>query len=818
MPSTRKILRAFLASPGDLQEERKAVRGAVAEFNETLADEFGYQIELVGWEDTVAGFGRPQHLINQDVDRCDLFIGMLWKRWGSPPDHDGEYSSGFHEEFERSLARRKRSGSPDISLFFKEIPDEFMGDPGEDLKRVLKFRETIIKEKKILFQNFSTVRDMEELTRKCVTAYVIRVKKEDASSEPDEPSAKRVKPEPDTAEGEKKIPESSPLSVEGFAFLKNFVERIGQENAMDELNAAEIARFRLLANSVSKSGNEEMDLGVHDINILFLARTEGMKLSRREIYCLAKLGFQRFENENIPVWCWYSALSNSRLDVALISSLTDTNENEKAGAINVLTVLGREIPTENEFITREGILNAWFSEDSSARVRVAALDYLAQQGTADDCAVAKKEYDRSDHETSRKALECMLEILLRTGQENSAQKLVLESQFESLRVDTLRAVLDGLEDLESEALLLGLEHRNPQVRLRTLTVLRERGALNREMAERLLEDSDALICKEAITTLSKLGRPFTKDEVKSILVPPQKKPSLASYFSDKKGEELFARYELENLKKYPEMELTQRVETAYMFDDAPYFARVERYFAKYAEELRRDVTDTFSKYFNERIRRWEIAIGDSSGPKGLEDYLRKKLTRQGLDVLCRVGKHEDLERIRNNLQNGYAGTSQMDVKYLAKHGEWGDIPLLANADAPNLGGSFLADHGDFQDEVAKAMLRIGRGHSVSKLFLLKIPASILKRAIKQCAESRFSKISQDALIRLLDHDSADVRKAASIKVVVTFTKKQIKSILHEYIRRDEYRYYNVIHWLDLGVSMPRDEARKVARAALDKSS
>ena len=62
MPSSRKNLRTFLASPGDLQKEREAIRAVIEDFNLSLADEFGYQIELRGWEDTVARFGRPQHL------------------------------------------------------------------------------------------------------------------------------------------------------------------------------------------------------------------------------------------------------------------------------------------------------------------------------------------------------------------------------------------------------------------------------------------------------------------------------------------------------------------------------------------------------------------------------------------------------------------------------------------------------------------------------------------------------------------------------------------------------------------------------------
>ncbi len=816
--NTRKILRVFLASPGDLEKEREAVRKAVDEFNRCWADALGYHLELDGWEETVSGSGRPQDLINEKMAKCHLFIGMIWKRWGTQPGHDDKYSSGFEEEFGRSRARYEESGSPDISLFLKEIPKENMEDPGDELKKVLEFRKKIEDEKPLLYETFSSPQEMEKLAGRFFAENVNRRREADTSSESDEDRVKRANPEPDNGEGEKKSPKSSPLSDEGFAFLNSFVEKIGQENALDDLDASEIARFRLLANSISKPGNQEMDLGVHDINSLFSARTEIMNLSKREIQCLAKLGFQHIRNENVPLWCWYSALSGSRLDIALMSSLTATNDNEKVGVINVLTALERELLTDNELIKREEIIGSWFFEDSSARVRIAALGYLAKQGTAEDYAVVKREYDRNNHETSRKALECMLKIVLRNGEENSAQNLVFESQFESLDADTLKAVLDGFENLETEVLLLGLEHRNAQVRLRTVKVLSERGSLDNENAERLCEDRDAFVRNEAIALLTKFGRSLTQEEVKKILIRPPKQPSygLMGTTSDEKGEELFARYKLENLKKYSEMELTRRVEAAYMFDDAPYFARVERYFAKHAAELRRDVGDTFGAYFEERIRRWEIAIGDSSAPKGLEDYHRKKLTRQGLDILCRASKCEDLARVRGNLQSGFSGTSKADAEYLGKHGEWTDIPLLVNADAPNLGGSILGnrtEYEDFESNVAKAVLAMGRGHSVAKLFSFEIPANILKKVIEQCPESRFSNISHNALLRLLDNKSADVRKAASIKVVRTFSKKQIKSALHKYAGRDEFRYYNVIHWLDLGASMPRDVARKVARAA-----
>jgi hypothetical protein len=827
MHSTRKIIRIFLASPGDLQEERKAIRDVVCEFNESWANELGYQLELIGWEETVAGFGRPQHLINQDLDRCDLFLGMIWKRWGTPPDHDGEFSSGFEEEFVRSMTRREETGSPEISLFFKQIPDEFMVDPGNDLQKVVEFRETIIGGKKILFQNFSTVRDLETIVRKCVTTYVNRVKADDESSKPDELRAKRARSDSGEAGKDDRGRESSPLSTEGFIFLKSLVERIRQPDSLDALNASDVARFRLLANSISKPGNEEMNLGVHDINILFAARFEGMGLGERETSCLARLGFQHLANENVPLWCWYSALAGSELDHAVVFSVVGANENEKVGAISVLTLLALDLPTDDDITNRDWIIKAWFSDDASVRVRTAALGYLAKNGTAGDLEIARKEYDRSDHGTSRSALECIVKILLRTGQAKAAQEVVLESQFESLNANLLRSVLEGFDGLETPALLLGLEHRNPKVRLRAMEALHGRGALDIGMAERLSGDSDALVRREAVAALLKLGKLLAEEEVKKILVRPQKQPMSGLLGlgivagSDKAGEELFQQYQLDVLKGLSEAELEKKVGASFLHDDSPYFALVERYFRNHADDLRRDVDDRFRAYFEERIRRIKTVFGDNTASQNfvkktrdLEEYSRKELTRKGLNVLCAAQKPEDLQRIRANLRDGYAGASKFDAEYLGRHGEWADILMLANAERPKLGATLLTISFDeeFQIEVARAVTSIGKKHSVSDLLCLKMPAAILKKAIELCAESRFARISRDALFALFNHDSEGVRKAAAVLAVRALPAKRIKSILREYIGNDKYRYYNVIHWLDLGASMSRDDARKVARA------
>ena len=826
MPNTRKILRVFLASPGDLKDERIAIRDVVIEFNESWADALGYQIDLMGWEDTVSRVGRPQDIINQELDKCDLFIGMIWRRWGTPPDIDGEYTSGFQEEFDRSVARRERDESPEIALFFKEISDDLMDDPGDDLKKVLNFRQQIISEKKILFQEFPTDKEIEELARKCITRFVNSVKKSDESSGPDEDRVKRNEPESEGEQSERVSPEDSPLMVEGLAFLEELVEKFGQKDAMDSLNSSDIARFRLLANSISKPGNQELDLGVHDANILYSARAEGVKFGEREIRCLARLGFRYLANENVPLWCWYSATTSWQFDEAFLASFVGTNDEQKIGAIKVLDALSRELPSDDDPIEKKWLIDTWFSDESPTPVKSAALNYLAKKGTTEEYSTAKKEYERNESGTSLAALQCMIRILLRDGQDYAAQQLVLESQIESLNSETLQDILNGFDNLDTETLLPGLEHRNAAIRLRTLEILHGRDALEHNMIERLLEDSDASVRNEAIRACKKLGRSLKEEEIKSILVQPKNQLGLTIMGgllpsnTDRKGEGLFERYSMEQLKNLSEAELTRKIEVSLTHDDDAYFARAEKYFKKHAEELRRDIDDTFSTYFEERIQRIIIAsrsLPDSEtlvqSTRELEEFSRKKLTRRGLDILCSKSYIEDLNRIRVNLQDSYTYASVADAKYMRIRGEWTDIPLLADPTNINWG---LGLEGviNFQNEVAKALLNMGRSHSISSFFSLEIPEAILKSTISYCAVSRFSKISHEVLLRLFDHESEDVRKAASIMAVRALSVKQIRSLLNEYIFSDKYRYYNVIHWLDLGASMTKDEARKVALAAL----
>jgi hypothetical protein len=94
-----KLIKVFVASPGDCIPERKRLDKAVREVNLANGDTVGLRLELVGWEThTHPGFGTDlQAVINEQIGNdYDVFVGLLWSKLGTPtPRHP----SGTIEEF-----------------------------------------------------------------------------------------------------------------------------------------------------------------------------------------------------------------------------------------------------------------------------------------------------------------------------------------------------------------------------------------------------------------------------------------------------------------------------------------------------------------------------------------------------------------------------------------------------------------------------------------------------------------------------------------------------------------------------------------------
>lgn len=144
MPKTVRQVRLFVASPGDVPDERDAVDAVADDLRHSLgaAD---LDVRVLRWErDTYPALGdRAQALVSQQlgIDEVDVFVGIMWKRFGQPT---GEAGSGTEEEFNQALSRYQKTGRPPILFYFCERP--FFPRSDEEMRqfeKVRAFRERV---------------------------------------------------------------------------------------------------------------------------------------------------------------------------------------------------------------------------------------------------------------------------------------------------------------------------------------------------------------------------------------------------------------------------------------------------------------------------------------------------------------------------------------------------------------------------------------------------------------------------------------------------------------------------------------------------
>jgi len=147
---TRQALRIFLASPGDVADERSLARDLIAllPYDPLLAGKI--TLEVVAWDSPGVGVPmlatmNPQQAIREGLPRpsqCDIVVVIFWARIGSPIDPgwepgrkpDGQlYRSGTEWEYLEALQAAEKSGHPDILVYRRTgAPTPRLDDPNLD--------------------------------------------------------------------------------------------------------------------------------------------------------------------------------------------------------------------------------------------------------------------------------------------------------------------------------------------------------------------------------------------------------------------------------------------------------------------------------------------------------------------------------------------------------------------------------------------------------------------------------------------------------------------------------------------------------------
>ena len=181
-------LKVVVASPSDVKKERDSLEEIIKKVNTNIAHDSGLHLDVVRWEnDAYAGFhiDGPQGLIDTvlKIEDCDIFIGIFWKKFGTPTKKDG--MTGTEHEFKKAYEawKNNKKNKPHIMIFFnhrKYFPANTK--ESEQQTAVLKFRENFPEEG--LWWRYDGINNFKELVEGQIIRYLKNCEKEPKSRVP----------------------------------------------------------------------------------------------------------------------------------------------------------------------------------------------------------------------------------------------------------------------------------------------------------------------------------------------------------------------------------------------------------------------------------------------------------------------------------------------------------------------------------------------------------------------------------------------------------------------------------------------------------
>lgn len=172
-PKPANKVRVFIASPGDVAFERSELAKVIEELNTTIGPHKNIVLELVRWETHCnPSMGRPQGVINTQIGKYNIFVGVMWKRFGSPT---GIADSGTEEEFRNAYAEWEKDQTLPILFYFSQkqyqlrTPEEV-----QQCGKVLAFRNEL--EEKGLVWEYLDERDFSNVVRPHISRLILDMK------------------------------------------------------------------------------------------------------------------------------------------------------------------------------------------------------------------------------------------------------------------------------------------------------------------------------------------------------------------------------------------------------------------------------------------------------------------------------------------------------------------------------------------------------------------------------------------------------------------------------------------------------------------
>jgi hypothetical protein len=166
----------FLASPSDLNEERAVVKNVIDELNSIVRQTLNVHLDLLTWENNAypsVGIDAQDVINKQLGDEYDIFIGMMWKKFGTPTHRAG---SGTEEEFNRAYEKFVQTkGETKIMVYFSAKPVQLDEIDVEQLGKIKEFKKRA-QDLGVLHWSFNDADSFQKLLKMHLLSHVRDVK------------------------------------------------------------------------------------------------------------------------------------------------------------------------------------------------------------------------------------------------------------------------------------------------------------------------------------------------------------------------------------------------------------------------------------------------------------------------------------------------------------------------------------------------------------------------------------------------------------------------------------------------------------------
>lgn len=801
MEQQLKLLRVFIASPGDLGDERHALREVVEKINGIFSKETEWRIELLGWEDTLPSAGRPQELINADLDKADLFIGCLWQRWGSASGNDGK--TGFEEEFDRALDRRTQSGSPEMWLFFKDVDAVTRSDPGPQLQKVLAFRGREIEAKRLLFKEFCDPAAWREMLSELLHRQMLRLVTARPASTREVQSTGTPQSKVGASEGAGGSPKSQPKDASAFISLAEILkhaeqkvrsEKIAVFDRSEGLTAPETTRLLLFAACNYDWNVQHVELGSHEINSAYFHRASLDPTGLERLFLLRTILLD--ETLTKPGWYWTKEWK-LRLDTWLpwFASL-DSEEGMRAQALALATQIGFPLYRRRKSIEPPIVR---LLSDEHPSVRLAALQHLASLGRPADLLAIERLLQDDNKEVRMQAERTARLVRLSADPDAETRKSI--EQRDPFDEEIANAVARNIGKVADRTLAMSLGNPSGALKAVACKELLRRGSISPEMARLMCADETKAVKECGYLALVAHGQALDTSQIRSALKEPYLSyASDASWWSKADPESVISAY----FDRLSAEELWARV---YTFGDDSQLAlhAIGRcFFAQSVSQIRADLLDDFQKHAEavKKNPRTTSSVAVSAllslygDPNASIEVARKRLRISALEILADHAHQADRQIFLRFLSADIGDFEQTVacLRGLSIAGQPEDrekfIPLLSDPIAY------------VQAAAARAYLTLSPNRVVGAKDLLNDPSEyrvwvVVRHSLKSGERAVWPLVQP-----LLGHENESIRRLVCYHAVQTLKPAAMEKLLNAYLARGRY-FYNVVTLLDRALHAPR---------------